>query len=249
MHARFHAPDLVRGGSLVQLSDDEARHLGRVLRLPVGATVQVFDGRGLEYRGRVASVERTRVTVALEQEVQPAAEPAVRLTLVQAVPKGDSMDEIVRNAVMLGVAAVVPLLSARSEVDPRRLAASGRVARWRRVAVASVKQCGRAVVPDVHEPCSLADCLRSFDAQQKYLFTEPGLAQAKPASVRDLFSFAVPASALLIVGPEGGWTEDEVRLATSEHCRPLTLGARTLRADAAALVGIAALQSVWGEFG
>ena len=89
--------------------------------------------------------------------VAAAPEPSVPLTLVQAVPKGDAMDQIVRDAVMMGVAGVVPLVSERAEVSVERVQASGRVARWQRIAVASAKQCGRAVVPDVHEPCTLAD--------------------------------------------------------------------------------------------
>jgi 16S rRNA (uracil1498-N3)-methyltransferase len=247
MHARFHAPNLVPDGSVVELPRDEAEHLSRVLRLRAGARVQVFDGRGHEYLGRVEVVERTRVTVAIEDRLPSAPEPSVLLTLVQAVPKGDSMDQIVRDAVMLGVTAIVPLVSDRAEVDARRLSSSGRVARWQRIAVASVKQCGRAVVPVVHEPYTLEACLRAFATTRRYLLAEPGLLTIPPVGVRSLLGESVPESALLIVGPEGGWTDEEVSLANRVGCVPLTLGPRTLRADAAAVVGITALQCVWGD--
>jgi 16S rRNA (uracil1498-N3)-methyltransferase len=247
MHARFLAPDLAGTGSVVELPPDEARHLSRVLRLSVGASVQVFDGRGREFRGRVTLVERARVTVAVGEGVRAAAEPKVALTLVQAVPKGDGMDQIIRDAAMLGVTAVVPLVSDRAEVDAGRLIASGRAARWQRVAVASVKQCGRAVVPVVHGPHTLEACFKAFNAGRRYLLAEPGLASADPVGVRSLLSEPVPTAALLVVGPEGGWTAEEVSLATASGCVLLTLGPRTLRADAAAIVGITALQCVWGE--
>src|SRR5512137_1352034 len=147
MHVRFYAPGLSGGSPMVDLPREEAEHLSRVLRLQVGDPVRVFDGRGREFSGKVDRVARTAATVILESEVTPVPEPSVRLTLIQAVPKGDAMDRIVRDATMLGVVAILPLVSARAEVSLRRLEASGRVDRWQRIAVASVKQCGRAVVP------------------------------------------------------------------------------------------------------
>jgi 16S rRNA (uracil1498-N3)-methyltransferase len=231
------------------LPSDEAAHLSRVLRLGVGAAVRVFDGRGRQYVGRVHLIEGARVVIELGDAVAAAPEPTVLLTLVQAVPKGDAMDQIVRDAVMMGIAAVVPLVSDRAEVTVGRLQASGRVARWQRIAVASAKQCGRAVVPAVHEPRTLAESLRDFIADCRYLLTEPGLPAGSPASVRDLKAAPPPHSALLIVGPEGGWTEAEVALSEQAGCVPITLGGRTLRASAAALVGITALQCVWGDLG
>jgi 16S rRNA (uracil1498-N3)-methyltransferase len=247
MHARFYAPGVSSGSSVVDLPPEEAEHLSRVLRLRVGDAVQVFDGRGREFRGKVDHVGRAAARVALEGEVTPAAEPSVRLTLVQAVPKGDAMDRIVRDATMLGVAAILPLVSARAEVSLRRLEAAGRVDRWQRIAVASVKQCGRAVVPAILKPEPLDGCLGRVDVACRYLLAEPGLQWADPVSVRSISARPAPPSALLIVGPEGGWTEDEVEAARRADCTPLTLGPRTLRADAAAAIAITALLCLWGD--
>jgi 16S rRNA (uracil1498-N3)-methyltransferase len=247
MHARFYAPDLEPAGGFVDLPPDEAEHLGRVLRLRPGAPVQVFDGRGHEYRGRVDLVERGRVRIALAEEVAAAAEPAVPLALAQAVLKNDGMDQVVRDAAMLGVTEIVPLLADRAEVEARRLRASGRVARWQRIAVSSVKQCGRAVVPLVREPQTLEACLAATAATHRYLLAEPGLATPARPGIRSLLAVPRPGSALLVVGPEGGWTEEEAALAHRLGCLALSLGARTLRADVAALVGVTALQCVWGD--
>jgi 16S rRNA (uracil1498-N3)-methyltransferase len=247
MHARFYAPGLSDGSPAVDLPRDEAEHLSRVLRLRAGDPVHVFDGRGREFSGKVHQVGRASATVTLDEEVTPLREPSVRLTLVQAVPKGDAMDRIVRDATMLGVAGILPLVSARAEVSVRRLEASGRVSRWQRIAVASAKQCGRAVVPAVLELATLEECFGRVDADRRYLLAEPGLLQVDSVGARSLSAEPAPASALLIVGPEGGWTPGEVETARRAGCTPLTLGPRTLRADAAAAVAITALQCAWGD--
>ena len=249
MHARFHAPSLAPGDHLVELPPDEAAHLGRVLRLRAGAEVRVFDGRGHEFIGRVHLVQGARAVIEVGEAVAAPPEPSVALTLVQAVPKGDAMDQIVRDAVMLGAAGVVPLVSERAETTIGRIEASGRVARWQRIAVASAKQCGRAVVPGVHGPCSLPDALRDFAADRRYLLAEPGLSSLSAAGIGAVRADPVPRSALLVVGPEGGWTEAEMSMAGKAGCVALTLGGRTLRANAAALVGITALQCAWGDLG
>ncbi len=116
----------------------------------------MFDGRGREFDGRVELVERSRAVVAVGAELPAAGtEPAVAMSLAQALLKGDGMDQVVRDAVMLGVSRIVPLETGRCETTAKRVMASGRVARWQRIAVASTKQCGRTVVPEVMEPRTL----------------------------------------------------------------------------------------------
>ena len=126
---RFFAPSLDPGDETVVLPRDEAEHLTRVLRLGVGDTVAVFDGRGREYLARVANALRRDVRVQLVSRIEPAREASVRLTLAQAVLKGDKMDEVIRDAVMLGVAAVQPIVASRSEFTVAMLLRSARVER------------------------------------------------------------------------------------------------------------------------
>ena len=110
-----------------------------------------------------------------------------------------------------------------------------------------MKQCGRAVVPAVLRPHTLEGCLGRAEAARRFLLAEPGLLQVDSVGIRSLSAEPAPASAVLIVGPEGGWTADEVEVARRAACTPLTLGARTLRADAAAAVAITALLCAWGD--
>src|SRR5687768_8682609 len=121
------------GDEAVTLPRDEAEHLTRVLRIGVGDTVSVFDGRGHEFLARVVGADRRDVRVQLLSRVEPPAESAVHLTLAQAVLKGDKMDDVVRDAVMLGVAAIQPIVTRRSEATVAALMRGARLDRWRRI--------------------------------------------------------------------------------------------------------------------
>src|SRR6188472_2052782 len=156
VHARFHAPDAREPGQVITLADDEAAHLTRVLRLQVGAPVRVFDGAGLEFDAVVETTSKRGADIRLLTPHQAVAEPRIRVTLAQAVLKGDKMDDVVRDAVMMGVAAILPLITARTEVSPAVLERGRRRERWQRIAVMSAKQCGRAVVPAVLEPVAFS---------------------------------------------------------------------------------------------
>jgi 16S rRNA (uracil1498-N3)-methyltransferase len=255
---RFFAPSLDAGDETVALPRDEADHLTRVLRLGVGDTVAVFDGRGNEFLGRVTAAARRDVRVQLLSRLDAAAEPHVALTLVQAVLKADKMDEVVRDAVMLGVAAIQPIVTRRTEMTVATLLKAARVDRWRRVAVASVKQSRRAVVPDLRLPLSFDNFLDEPPPALRLMLVEPGAERASGAlsperapdplrSLSTLQGQPTPADAALIVGPEGGWTADECAAASARSVRLVTLGHRTLRADAVSVAAICVLQFLWGD--
>src|SRR5207247_261572 len=186
-------------------------HLTRVWRLGVGDVVSVFDGRGREFLARVASAQRRDVRVQLMSRVEPADEPAVALTLVQAVLKGDKMDDVVRDAVMLGAAAIQPIVTKRSEVTVAALLRGARVDRWRRVALASVKQSRRAVVPEIRTPLALETYLAEPAAALRVMLVEPS-ASAGAAPLSTLRGAAIPADAAVLIGPEGGWADGEADL-------------------------------------
>ncbi len=228
------------------LPRDEGEHLTRVLRLGVGDTVAVFDGRGHEFLARVVSAARRDVRVQLASRVDPAPELPVALTLAQSVLKGDKMDEIVRDAVMLGVAAIQPLVTKRTEATVAALLRGARVERWRRVALASVKQSRRAVVPDIRVPLPLDSYLEEPLPALSLMLLEPSAsADVEPMAV--LRRQPAPHDAALIVGPEGGWTEAEWSAAQARGVRLVTMGARTLRADAVPVAAVSILQFLWDQ--
>ena len=248
---RFYAPDASRSGLTVDLPRGEAHQLARVLRLRRGAAVRVFDGRGREFSARVETVGRSAVTVHTLEPYTPVREPAVRLRLALAILKGRATDTVVRDATMLGVAAIQPLQTARSRPAPGGAPAA--VERWRAIAVSSAKQCGRAVVPEIAPAASFMQFTRlshqpsaTAAGELRILLAEPAL-PAPHESIRVLAGRAAPAAATIVVGPEGGWTDGEVDAAAAAGFMPLTLGARTLRADAAPAAAIAVLQHVWDD--
>ena len=246
MH-RFFAPSWDAGDDLVTLPREEAEHLTRVLRIGVGDTVAVFDGRGQEFLARVASALRRDVRLQLVSRVEPAAEPGVALTLVQAALKGDKMDDVIRDAVMLGVAAIQPIVTKRSETTVATLMTGGRVDRWRRVALASVKQSRRAVVPDIRVPLTLDTFLDEPPAALRLMLVEPdAAASGEPLSA--IQGQAAPSDASVLIGPEGGWTDEETSAARARGVRLVTLGRRTLRADAVPVAAISVLQFLWGDW-
>jgi 16S rRNA (uracil1498-N3)-methyltransferase len=241
---RFFAPALDPGDEIVTLPKEEGEHLTRVLRLSAGDTVSVFDGRGREFLARVVSAARRDVRVQPISRLEPPPEPRVTLTLAQAVLKADKMDDVVRDAVMLGVAAVQPVITKRSETTVAALLRGSRVDRWRRVALASTKQSCRAVLPDVRTPLSFETYLEEPAIDVRLMLVEPRTpVDAAPLSA--LRGEPAPTHAALLVGPEGGWAESEWALALQKGIRPVTLGPRTLRADAVPVAAISVLQFLW----
>jgi 16S rRNA (uracil1498-N3)-methyltransferase len=232
------------GDEIVSLPRDEGQHLTRVLRLGVGDTVSVFDGRGREFLGRVATAAGRDVRVQLVSRIEPAAESGVAMTLGQAVLKGDKMDEIIRDAVMLGVAAIQPIVTRRTEVTVAALMKGARLDRWRRIALASVKQSRRAILPEIRMPLTLETLLDEPASALRVMLVEPAAsAEVEPISV--LMKAPAPSDLLLFIGPEGGWTEPEWSAAAARGVRLMTLGPRTLRADAVPVAAISVLQFIF----
>jgi 16S rRNA (uracil1498-N3)-methyltransferase len=219
----------------------EAHHLARVLRLSPGAEVIVFDGRGHEWLGTIADVGRAAATIDLVARRTAAPEPPVPVTLGLAVLKGDQMDAAVRDATMAGAAVIAPFVSAHVAVAERAWRARS-IDRWQRVAEASAKQCARAVVPAVRPVVRLDELLAAPAPGLRIFCVEP----AQAAGGRIDAPLPKPADALVCIGPEGGWAPDEIALADGAGCRKLTLGPRTLRAEAAPLVVLTALWMWWG---
>jgi 16S rRNA (uracil1498-N3)-methyltransferase len=236
---RFFLPDIDDTG-VGLLRDDEASHLTRVLRLGVGDDIDVFDGVGRMFHARVESVAGGRVTVRALGPAPSAPEAAVRVTLVMAVLKGDKMDGVVRDATMMGVVALQPVVAVRSEVRLAALARAHRVDRWQRIAVSSTKQCGRATVPYVRPPLELGSWIADPGPDPVVVLQEPSV-----GATIALGDVPRAPAVQLMIGPEGGWAPDERAAFEAAQFRAVSLGGRTLRADATPLVAMAALYEAW----
>ena len=221
----------------VTLTPSEAHHVTRVLRLRTGDAVLVFDGRGGEWLGKIAPASHD-VVVDLVEPRTALPEPAVTVTLAMGLLKGDQMDDVMRDATMLGVAAIQPVHSAHVSL-PKGARETRSLERWERVAVASAKQCGRAVVPAILPIAPFADVAQPRANEALVICVEPR---------REMTTGSVPrpARATVLVGPEGGWSSEELELAIAAGASPLVLGPRTLRAESAPTVALSALWTTWG---
>jgi len=243
---RFFAPALDAGDESVTLPRAEAEHLTRVLRLGAGDVVRVFDGRGHEFIAQVMSTGRRDARLQIVSRVEPVPESAVSITLVPAVLKMDKMDELVRDATMLGVSALQPIVTGRVETTVAAVLRGARVERWQRIALASIKQCGRAVLPEIRTPLTFENWLAEPRPELTLMLVEPGAA-AGGETLAGLRGQLPPSDAAVLVGPEGGWTDAEWQVAADRGVRLVTLGRRTLRADAVPLAALSVLQYLWGD--
>lgn len=239
---RFLAEDACPDACL-RLSDDAAHHARAVLRLRANDTVVVFDGRGHEYDARLLALGARGVEVRIEAARQPRAESPLAVTLALAALKGDRMEWALQKAVELGVVAVQPLITTRTDAASRPALQGSRDARWRRVLVGAVEQCGRAVVPHLLPTVTLTALLEAPSSQAARLLFYEG---AEAGGLRAL----VPAqNVLTVVGPEGGFTPDEVAQARARGFTIASLGPRVLRAETASVAALSALQTLWGDLG
>jgi 16S rRNA (uracil1498-N3)-methyltransferase len=223
-------------GEQVVLDGEPHRHLAKVLRLQPGDALQVFDGGGTEIEARVLAVGPRTIELALGPRRAVALAP-VRITLLQAVPKGERMDLIVQKATELGVAAIVPVLAGRSVAKP----GAGRARRWQTIAQEAARQSGRADVPEVSDPLPLADAVAAAPEGTRLVLWEEEHGQ----SLRRALDGSA-AAVTLLVGPEGGLAVSEVVEARSHGFVPVGLGPRILRVETAAIVALALVQAASG---
>jgi len=240
---RFYAPPLSFAGASVRLDADEAHHLTRVLRLGPGARVFVFDGEGAEYECDVARVAKHDVELNLLRRLDDAVESPLRLTLAQALIKGDKFDWVIQKTTELGVTRIVPLVTDHSDVKRTEERAGQRLQRWRRISLEALKQCGRRRLVEICEPAPFDDFCGSTARGECLIFSERGgesLADVS-AKLRDVNQLS------LCVASEGGWSDHELRKAASCDFTPVSLGTRTLRTETAAIVVVALAQHIFGD--
>lgn len=226
-------------GAQLALPEEAARHVAQVLRMRVGESLVLFNGEGGEYEAVIADADRKRVQVQIGPRRDLSREPKLRIVLAQCVSKGDRMDYSIQKAVELGVHRIVPLLSERSvvRVDAERW--DKKLEHWRGVIVSACEQSGRTAIPVLDEVQKLDRWLSSAAVPLRLVLAPGG------AALRSL----TPADEVaMIVGPEGGLSDNEVRLAEQQGCTRIGLGPRVLRTETAGVAAMAALQTLWGDF-
>jgi len=239
---RIHVNAPLAPGQRVPLPDPAARHLLRVLRLTAGATCVLFNGDGHDYRARIVTADKRGGEVEIIDVETNHSESPLQLWLVQALARGEKMDFIVQKATELGVSAIVPVISERSEVKLDGARADKRLAHWRSVILAACEQSGRARIPALHAPQSLAQINAVLPAHsiRHWLDPEAGIRLADT-------SISPGTPVVLAIGPEGGFSPRDAHSLTAAGFTGTRLGPRILRTETAGLAAISILQARYGD--
>lgn len=241
---RFYFPPPLPANNNCELPPEAAHHASRVLRLRAGDAVQLFDGLGNALDATIHAISGKHVLLGNLQTCmvqQPVGE--LKIVLAQALCSGEKMDWVIQKATELGAAEIVPVQAQRSVAKLSGTRADKRTQHWHHVAVAACEQCGRNDLPQLQAPVGLGEWVQSMRAcdGSKFILLPGGAAslQAQPRP---------QGRVTLLIGPEGGFTGDEANVAQQAGFKPVLLGPRVLRTETAAMAGIAAIQTLWGDF-
>lgn len=228
-------------GTDIALPESAAAHLVRVLRLREGDDCVLFNGDGRDYAAKIVGISKREVRAHVVAVSEVRNESPLRIVLLQGIARGEKMDLILQKATELGAASVLPVQSERSEVKLDAERAVKRLDHWRSVVVSACEQSGRAAVPEVFAPQSLAEAARSVETALKLILD--------PEGEHALASLATPSplSVCIAIGPEGGWSPRDRETLRSAGFSGLRLGPRILRTETAGLAAIAALQARFGD--
>jgi len=223
----------------VELTPEAANHVGRVLRMRAGESLTLFNGDGLEYACQIESVEKRRVIVNVLNCQPIDRESPLKIHLYQALSKGERMEMVMQKAVELGVHAITPMLTARSVVrlDSARL--EKKLMQWQKIIIGACEQCGRNTLPQLNPVIAFSEALDSKLPLKLILSPHDGERLAIPLEC---------SSVALYIGPEGGFSDEEVSLAHQKSVDSWLLGPRILRTETAALTAISLLQYAGGDF-
>ena len=230
--SRFFAPKENVKGDSIYIDGQEARHILNVMRLKENDKVIVFDGTGKEYTGFVKTVHPKSLVVEVVSTKTPKIEELPEITLAQSMPKKEKMEHIVEKATELGVRNIVPIISERTIVKVEKEKAINKVARWKKIAQESAKQCGRTDVPeikDIQKFYNIIDSVNNFDLAIVACLSEDN------TSLKEAISDFRTGKIIVFIGPEGDFTPDEIEMAKNTNCKFVSLGKRVLKSDTAGL--------------
>lgn len=237
---RIYTPQPLSPQQNLILEDAAAHHIARVLRVPVGAGLALFNGDGCEYAARIASIDKKQVVIAIERAEIAERESPLHIHLGIAISKGDRMDWIIQKATELGVSQITPLISERVEVRLQGEREEKRLAHWRGVVIAACEQCLRNRLPVVDNVAPLATWISTTQADAKFVLHHRSAAALDARNEK-------PKSVALLIGPEGGLSDSEIALAERYEFSSLRLGPRVLRTETAPLAALSVLQYLWGD--
>lgn len=239
---RIYEPQPLAVGATIELSADAAGHVGRVLRLGPGDGVILFNGDDHQYPATISSATKKHVSVTVEQQQSNSSESPLDIHLGQVISRGDRMDFVIQKSVELGVNTITPLFSERCGVKLSGERLEKKRLQWQKIAISACEQCGRNTVPTIAEPLPITQWLEQQDDALKLTL--------HPRAKYSINTLPTPQQGVrLLIGPEGGFTDQEVHLSETAGFVETLLGPRILRTETAALTAITALQCRFGDLG
>ncbi|MGB0466429.1 MAG: 16S rRNA (uracil(1498)-N(3))-methyltransferase [Pontibacterium sp.] len=237
---RFYEQQPLTEGALIDLSDPVVQHVCKALRMRTGDALILFNGDGHEYQARLETVEKRRARALIQQRHSPLTESSLDIRIGQSLSRGERMDYAIQKATEMGMQQMTPLFSARCEVRLSTERQDKRIRHWQQVALSACEQSGRCAVPEIQAPLPLKQWIEQEDAELKLVLHHH--------SAQPLGEFQKPASVALLIGPEGGLSEEEVTLALDNGFKPVALGPRVMRTETAPVATLALLQYLWGDW-
>ena len=240
--SRIYTQQPLHSGATVRLGEEISHYVLRVLRLRRGDPLILFNGDGNEYQAILCNADRKQAAALIGREGKPDRESALRVFLGQGLARGERMDFVVQKSVELGAASITPLWTKRCQVQLSGQRLENRLAHWQGILRSACEQSNRVVLPSLDKPTHLPEWIAAvqLQEQQHKLVLDP----SAPRRLGDLR----PASSVsILVGPEGGLDEDEIRLSESNGFQRIRLGPRVLRTETAPLAVLAAIQALWGD--
>lgn len=234
-----------KGNNILINDKEDINHIIKVLRLGANNTIIVCDGAGNDYKSVIRGISKNEIVTEIEECIASSNEPSICVTLFQGIPKSDKMEYIIQKAVELGVNRIVPVVTKRTIVKiDSNTGGNNKVSRWQRIAYEAAKQCGRGVIPSVSEPLSFRQAIKELSRMDIRFM--PYENETRNNLRETLEGIDGDSTAGIIIGPEGGFSDDEAQLAVEEGVSTVTLGTRILRTETA---GITALSILMYETG
>lgn len=239
---RLFSTVFLRQNTDIVLGSDQARYVGRVLRLRTGDQLTLFDGTGGEFAATLGIVKKQQLNLAVGEHLCSDTESPLKIRLVQAISRSEKMDVVVQKATELGVLRISPVLTEFSVVKLGAERAAKRRAHWQKVAQSACEQCTRNIVPAIDAPQPLTNWFAdNTGADEAQLILQPG-------AVASMTAVALPGDSLtILVGPEGGFSTAEYEHARVAGLQAVSIGPRVLRTETAALAALTIAQATWGD--
>jgi 16S rRNA (uracil1498-N3)-methyltransferase len=237
---RIYQPGDYKPGQRIELSPEACQHVGVVLRMKPGGLLTLFNGDNLEFLATIEEVKKKQVFVRIDSVAKICRESPLTIHLAQAISKGDRMEFVMQKAVELGVSSIIPIISQRCVVvlDKERL--TKKTTQWQAIVISACEQSGRNIVPTVHQPLNLEQYLNEAQGHLKLVLDPKGNKSWRDYDI-------IKKEITLLIGPEGGLNDDEIKLALNQGFQSLSLGPRILRTETAAITALSVLQAVAGD--